>query len=139
VLARRLLNTSLMRPSDHQRRILLVDDQLAILVAMGEHFSWLGFQVDMATSIEEAQALLRARCYAAVVADSRLAVSDAHPGLQFIRMARALSGKTRIILLSAAAPLDNDARSRGADMVLRKWRPLPEVAECLISLLEGSV
>ena len=127
-------------PTLHRsHRILLVDEELDLLLAAGNYFSWLGFEVDMASSLEEAQALLRCRTYGAVVADVRLAGSDARPGLQMTRMARAISSSTRIVLLSAGPIPERDVRRQGADVVLPKPKPLPEVADCLISLLQGTV
>ena len=118
-------------------RLLLVDDQQAVLFAMGDYLSWAGFQVDMASALEEAQALLNGRKYAAVVADLRLVGNDPRPGLEVIRTARNLSNKTRIVLLSGAPVDEATARRCGADAVLQKPKPLQEVADCLISLLEG--
>ena len=125
----------LMKP----HRLLLVDDQQAVLFAMGDYLSWAGFQVDMASALEEAQALLNGRSYAAVVADLRLVGDDPRPGLEVIATARALSAKTRIVLMSADQVDEAAARRHGADVVLQKPKPLQEVADCLITLLEGKV
>jgi DNA-binding response OmpR family regulator len=137
-VAHALLIVSEMTSPKRPHRILLADEDESVLVGLGDYFSWLGFQVDMASTVEEAQSLLRLRDYSAVVADLRLAGTSARPGCQISRMARALSERTRIVLLSASPLLDVDARRHGADLVLQKPRPLAEVAWSLISLLEGT-
>ena len=58
---------------------------------------------------------------------------------EVIAAGRERSRDIRIILLSAftCPELEQEARLRGADAVLRKPRPLSEVASCLLDLLEG--
>jgi len=77
--------------------------------------------------------------YVGLIADLRLLGSDSREGLEVIAAARERSRDIRIILLSAfASPeLELEARLRGADAILRKPRPLSEVASCLVGLLEG--
>jgi two-component system OmpR family response regulator len=119
-------------------RLLLVDDQQAGLFAMGDYLAWTGFQVDMASALDEAQALLAGRTYAAVVADLNLVGDDAGSGLEVIATARANSSKTRIVLMSASFVDPEDPLRHGADLVLQKPQPLQRVADCLIHLLEGT-
>lgn len=119
-------------------KLLLVDDEETILFALGDYLQRLGFAVDLASEREEAEALLANLSYAAVVADLRLFGSDSRDGLFVIAAARERSLKTRIVLLSAFADpeVEIEAVRHGADLVLRKPRPLPQIAECLIGLLE---
>jgi DNA-binding response OmpR family regulator len=121
------------------RRVLVVDDESTILFAMREFFSELGFLVHTASEREEAEALLGNVAYVGVIADLRLLGSDSREGLGVIAAARERSRDTRIIVLSAftCPELEIEARSRGADAVLRKPSPLSEVASCLVDLLEG--
>src|SRR6185503_3990860 len=110
-------------------RLLIVDDQQAVLFAMGDYLSWTGFQVDMASAPEEAHALLAGRKYSAVVADLKLVGNDIQSGFQVVEAARALSRKTRIVILSSEQVDEAEARSRGADVVLQKPKPMQEVAD----------
>ncbi len=57
-----------------------------------------------------------------------------------VQAARERSRDTRIVLLSAYATPAIEARARqhGADAVLRKPRPLREIAHCVCSLLGGA-
>jgi CheY-like chemotaxis protein len=120
-------------------RVLVVDDEGTILFAVGEFLSRLGFEVHTASEREEAEALLAHVAYVGLIADLRLLGSDSREGLEVIAAARERSRDIRIILLSAftCPELELEARLRGADAVLRKPRPLAEVASCLIGLLEG--
>ncbi|HYV68306.1 MAG TPA: response regulator [Myxococcales bacterium] len=125
--------------SQTQGRVLVVDDEGTILFAMGEFLSRIGFEVHTASEREEAEALLAQNGYVGLIADLRLLGSDSREGLEVIAAARERSREIRIILLSAfaCAELDREARLRGADAVLRKPRPLSEVAACLVGLLKG--
>lgn len=120
-------------------RVLVVDDEGTILFAVGEFLSRLGFEVHTASEREEAEALLAHVAYVGLIADLRLLGSDSREGLEVIAAARERSRDIRIILLSAftSSELELEARLRGADAVLRKPRPLSEVASCLVDLLEG--
>ncbi len=118
-------------------RILVVDDEATILFAMKEFFSDGGFSVDCASEREEAEALIANVQYAAVIADLRLLGSESGDGLDVVLAARERSADTRIVLLSAYATpeIESRARRHGADMVLRKPRPLQEIGHCVFSLI----
>ena len=120
-------------------KILLVDDEATILFAMKEFLSHGGFVVDCAIEREEAEALIANERYAAVIADLRLLGSDSGDGLDVVLAAREQSRETRIVLLSAytTPEIETRARLHGADAVLKKPRPLREIAHTVCSLLEG--
>ena len=120
-------------------KILVVDDEATILFAMKEYFSHGGFLVDCAAEREEAEALIVNVHYAAVIADLRILGCDNGDGLDVVLAARERSRHTRILLLSAyvTPELELRARSFGADLVLRKPRPLREIGHCLCALLGG--
>lgn len=120
-------------------RILVVDDECTILFAMKEFLSHGGFHVDCAIEREEAEALIANERYAAVIADLRLLGSDSGDGLDVVLAAREQSRDTRIVLLSAytTPEIETRARLQGADAVLKKPRPLREIAHCICSLLGG--
>ena len=122
------------------QRILVVDDEATILFAMKEYLSGGGFTVDCAAEREEAQALIANVSYSAVIADLRLLGSDSGDGLDVVQSARERSRHTRIVLLSAYATPEIEARARshGADVVLRKPRPMKEIDHCVRLLLEAA-
>jgi DNA-binding response OmpR family regulator len=119
-------------------RILVVDDESTIRFALREFLLANGYLVDCASEREEAEALIANVEYAAVIADLRLLGSDSREGLDVIAAARDRSRCTRIVLLSAygSAALEAEAHGLGADLVLRKPRPLADIARCLGALLQ---
>lgn len=124
-------------PQASQHRILVVDDECTIRFALREYLGALGYAVDCAAEKEEAEALIANVDYSVVLADLRLLGSDSREGLEVIAAARDRSRTTRIVLLSAfgSPGLEEQAHALGADRVLRKPRPLSEIAACLSSLL----
>jgi DNA-binding response OmpR family regulator len=119
-------------------RILIVDDQEAILFAMREYFAALSYLVDCAREPEEAYALLAENSYSLVVADLRLTGSCDVEGLEIVKAVREKSPSTRIIMLTAYGSLEieDEAKRSGVDVFLHKPRPLPEVAALAVRLLE---
>ena len=61
-------------------RILVVDDEEPILFAIRDYFEPLGWQVDCAQELEEAEALLSHIRYTLLIADLRLSGSTATRG-----------------------------------------------------------
>src|SRR5215212_2538352 len=83
------------------RRMLIVDDEEAILFAMEEYFTTRGYQVSCARELEEAQALLSFAQYDVVIADLRLTGINGAEGLELLSFVRACSPRTKILLLTA--------------------------------------
>lgn len=119
-------------------RILIVDDQEAILFAMREYFEALSYVVDCAREPEEAYALLEENSYSLVVADLRLTGSHDVEGLEIVKTVRKRNPATRIIMLTAygSPEIEDEAKRRGVNAFLHKPRPLPEVAALAVWLLK---
>lgn len=119
------------------RRMLVVDDEAVITFAMHRYFTQQGFDVHCAAECEEALALLDYNHYDIIVADLRLTGSNSEEGLEVIRQARERSSDVAIVLLTAygTAGLDHKARQAGADLLLQKPKPLPELAQTVFALL----
>ena len=119
-------------------KLLVVDDEDSILFAMKEYFTLHDCEVDCARELEEAAALLEHRQYAAVIADLRLTGSYCTEGLHIISEVRQRCPATRIILLTAygSNEIEEQARARGVDILLRKPKPLAEIAQIVFTLLE---
>ena len=64
-----------------KHRLLVVDDERAILMAVGEYFRRRGYEVACARQREEAEALLVQEHYACVIADLRLTAQGTDDGL----------------------------------------------------------
>jgi len=119
-------------------RILVVDDEETILFAFREHFEPLGYEIDCAQELEEAEALLSHVRYGLLIADLRLTGSQSSEGLELIRYARERSPWTRIVVLtgSGSEAMKSEAMDRGVDAFLEKPRPLGELAALAANLLE---
>ena len=110
-------------------RLLIVDDEEAILFAMHEYFVALGYDVDCVRSQEEARALLDARHYAVVIADLRDA-GGAAEGLALVGDVRSRWPETHTIILTAygSPEIEEQARSIGVEVFLNKPVQLDHVA-----------
>jgi DNA-binding NtrC family response regulator len=120
------------------KRILIVDDEEAIVFAMQRYFRGRGFEVDCARELEEAEALLACAEYALVIADLRLTGVHGAEGLEILSFIRERCPRTRAILLTAygSSDLEREARDRGVSLMLRKPQPLPDLAQAVLTLLE---
>ena len=69
-----------------KRRILLVDDELAILLTLKAVLEIHGFDVETAASAREAKSKLRAHTYHMVITDMRM--ENERAGIEVVRAAR---------------------------------------------------
>ncbi|SDG02788.1 response regulator [Terriglobus roseus] len=101
-----------------KRRILLVDDEVAVLLTLKAVLEISGFDVDTATSAREGKSRIRHREYEMVITDMRM--EDEHAGKEVIAAAKEASYNPAIALLTAF-PVDDEALSTmGADKMLVK-------------------
>ncbi len=101
-----------------KRRILLVDDEVAVLLTLKAVLEISGFDVDTATSAREGKARIKHREYEMVITDMRMEGERA--GEDVINAAKAAPYNPAVALLSAF-PVDEDALAdMGADKVLVK-------------------
>ena len=120
-----------------QYRILIVDDEELIVLAMRRYFEGLGYAVDSAHELEEAQALLATRRYDLVIADLRLTGIGGVEGLQIVSDIHRRAADTRVILLSAygTPEIERESYKRGADAFLHKPKSMMEIASVAVNLL----
>ncbi|MBI3474597.1 MAG: response regulator [Acidobacteria bacterium] len=85
-----------------KRRILLVDDDLAVLLTLKAVLEFHGFEVETATSAKEAFARLESASYHMVISDLRMDTEDA--GLRVIAAARQQKYDPATALLTAYPP-----------------------------------
>ncbi len=85
-----------------KRRILLVDDDLAVLLTLKAVLELHNFEVDTASSTTEAFSRLESSTYHMVISDLRMETEDA--GLEVIRAARRQSYSPATALLTAYPP-----------------------------------
>lgn len=118
-------------------RLLIVDDEEAIVVTMKEYFETYGHQVDCARGREEAEAFLNASSYALMIADLRLHPVREADGLDLLALVRERFPRTRVVLFTgfATPELVSEARRLGADAFLQKPQALSDVARVVFALL----
>ena len=118
-------------------RILVVDDEESICLAMKDYLEHRGYDVDLANRLPEAEALLAPGRYAVVIADLRLSASEPAGGLRLLRRVRESSPETRTVLLTAygSPEAEAEARRMGVDALLAKAEGLREVASVVRGLL----
>jgi CheY-like chemotaxis protein len=92
-----------------KRRILLVDDDLAVLLTLKAVFELDGFEVETAGSSAEAFARMESSVYQMVISDLRMETENA--GLQVIRAARRQAYRPATALLTAYPP-DTEERNQ---------------------------
>jgi two-component system response regulator PilR (NtrC family) len=123
--------TSILPPSiPHQtagnlsdaHRILVVDDEPAVLFAYRKLIEKDGMAVDISASLEEAIRHIRARRYLAVIADLRLAGTDNGDGLEVLRVIQKERPDTKTILATGYgdSEIETKARALGVSYYFKK-------------------
>jgi DNA-binding response OmpR family regulator len=133
-----IMNALSSRIGKATERILVVDDEELIVLSMRKYFEGLGFQVDAAYELEEAQALLANYPYDLVIADLRLTGIGGTEGLQIVSDVHQRCANTRVILLSAygTPDIERESYNRGADAFLHKPKAMMEIANVATNLLD---
>ena len=101
-----------------KRKILLVDDDLAVLLTLKAVLELNEFEVHTATSAADAENKLAADVYHLVITDARMETDDA--GLQVIRAARKQEYNPATALLTAYPPTNGVWSTDGAQSLLVK-------------------
>ena len=120
--------------------LLIVDDEESIRFSMEEYFSSHGFKVDTAKEFEGAETLIRLTDYNVIIQDLRLGLKTVSDGLEVIKFAHEWNPNTRIIVLTSdlSADIEAQAQRAGADVFLRKPKPLAQVAQVVHGLIGSS-
>ena len=101
-----------------KRRILLVDDELAILLTLKAILEMNGFEVETASSAREGIAKLEKSTYNMVITDMRMEHETA--GYDVIRAAKQQDYNPATSILTAYPSLGSDWKSEGAQSLLVK-------------------
>jgi DNA-binding response OmpR family regulator len=101
-----------------KRRILLVDDEPAILLTLKAILEMHGFEVETANGGAEAAQMLRAATYHMVITDMKMETETA--GYEVIRVARQQAYDPATAILTAFPTLGSDWQNRGAQQLLVK-------------------
>ncbi len=100
------------------RRILLVDDELAILLTLKAILEMNGFEVETASSAREAKQKLAGSTFHMVITDMSMEAPTA--GFEVIRAARSQSYNPATAILTAFPNLGDDWKNHGAESLLVK-------------------
>jgi len=101
-----------------RRRILLVDDEVAVLLTLKAVLEISGFDVDTAASAREGVSKLHTREYQMLITDMRMEHDVA--GVEVIKAARAAVYHPCVALLTAFPVAEEDWQEMGADQLLVK-------------------
>ena len=101
-----------------KRRILLVDDELAILLTLKAILEMNGFEVETASSAREGIQKLEKNIYNMVITDMRMEHETA--GYDVLRAAKKQPYNPAASILTAYPSLGNDWKSEGAESLLVK-------------------
>ncbi len=106
----------------YNKKILLIDDEEAILFALSRLLKGHGVSVDTAATAPRAYELLASNTYCAIIADVRLAGSEKEEGLEIIRSVRPRNSGIFIIVMTAFGGADTYEKvmASGADYYLEK-------------------
>ena len=123
---------------DMTDRILILDDDDQLAYAYKEHFSALGYSVDCAQELEEAEALLAHFPYSVVITDLRLSKLG-FGGLELVKHIREQSLKTRIVVLTGYGwpELKSEALANHVDAFIRKPTRLTDLVHTIGQLTGG--
>jgi DNA-binding response OmpR family regulator len=101
-----------------RRRILLVDDEVAVLLTLKAVLEISGFDVDTAASAREGVSKLHTREYQMLITDMRMEHDVA--GVEVIKAARSAAYHPAVALLTAFPLAEEDWQEMGADQLLVK-------------------
>lgn len=85
---------------ESMHRILLIDDEEAILFSYKKLLGGEFVEVDVCVSLEEALAMMRDNSYSAIITDLRLSHSDSNEGLEILQYAREHAPSTPVLFLT---------------------------------------
>jgi DNA-binding response OmpR family regulator len=134
-----MLSGALIEAAGERPRLLVVDDELSVVLAVKRYFTSIGFEVDTANSLATAGECIAANEYTVVIGDLRLSRNgEEEEGLSVLRRVRELSPSTLYLVLTAfgSAAIERHARELGADEFLQKPSALPEIAAAVLELLK---
>src|SRR6185503_9942109 len=122
-----------------QRAILVLDDDPDVALAARFALAELAGRVDGATSLDDLEALLKARPYDAVLLDMNFAAGDSsgRAGLDGLARTHAADPAVAVVLMTAygGVSLAVEALKRGAsDFVLKPWKN-ERLAEAMTSAM----
>lgn len=120
----------------YKKRVLIVDDETAFLVAIKKLLQNFEFEIHTAETLEEAMELLSAHSFGAVVTDLRLGNIMGREGFEILKYVRQHFPATVVIILTGYGGTETmeEAYKLGANVYLEK----PVSAGFLKDILEDA-
>lgn len=120
----------------YRKRVLIVDDETAFLVAIKKLLQNFAFEIHTAETLDEAMALLSAHSFGAVVTDLRLSNIMGREGFEILNYVKRHLPATAVIILTGYGGVGTmeEAYKLGANVYLEK--PVP--ANVLKGILEDA-
>jgi len=115
---------------EKRRRILLVDDDSAVLLSLKAILEISGFEVDSASSAAQARSRLRSSQYQMVITDMKM--EEDRAGFQVIKAARESGFDPAIAILTAYPVEGSEWKQEGAHSMLVK----PVATDVLLRQIE---
>jgi DNA-binding response OmpR family regulator len=122
--------------SQNQNRILLIEDEEALLFGFKKLLQNENTVVDTAQTLPEAKELLRQNIYRVVITDLRLTNAQIKEGYDVVALARGMQKNAKIIVITAYSENSTreQAMSLGADYFLEKPVAPKQIKEILDAL-----
>jgi DNA-binding NtrC family response regulator len=117
-----------IRNSSEAHRVLVVDDDEAVLFAYRKLIEKDGMDVDISTNLEDAIRFIRVRSYLSVITDIRLAGTDNRDGFEILRVIQKERPDIKMILTTGYGDgeVEKMARAMGISYYFNK--PVPPSA-----------
>lgn len=111
------------------KQVLIIDDDMSIRESLQPLLESSQVGVITASTLEEAQRMLRAQPFDLVITDLRLTHGDAMEGLDLISEIKKLNPATHVILMTAfgSSDVEQTARRRGASDYWQKSIGIPDI------------
>lgn len=118
------------------RRILIVDDEPAILFAVNSYLGTRDYLVDVAEDLQSAEELLARIDFDVVVTDLRLSAEGKTEGLDILRFIRdrQMSAKTILLTAYGSTEVEAQATALNVDRYLEKPIELAELSKIIATL-----
>lgn len=102
--------------------VLIVDDEVAVLMAYKKLLCRSDIEIHTAETIEDAEQCIARQYFEVVISDLRLTGTSNMEGLEILRMVRKRTLKTKVILMTAygSADIRDRALKLGATLYLEK-------------------
>ena len=115
-------------------KVLIADDEEALLVVLREYLGCCGFEVHTARQPEEARSLLASGPYAVVITDLRFSGPEGEEGLDIARAARQRWPDGRVVLMTGypSPQVEEAARQIGVEALLPKPVPIWDLARIVL-------